>query len=110
MIITVLIRYFFLLLTCILPEQAIYMVQNFKLLRLCLEGNDIFGEIDVEFYDKTDHPSQPYTTLIIGPNGTGKSNLLRILILLFNELSDFKEKGKRLAKIQGKFYLKLETR
>lgn len=38
---------------------------NFKLLSLNLKDNDIFSDLDVQFYDKSDHPQEPYTTLII---------------------------------------------
>jgi predicted ATP-dependent endonuclease of OLD family len=81
------------------------MNPDFKILRLRLFENFIFEDIDVQFYDARDKPKEPYTTLIIGPNGTGKSNLQRILILLFAELSEFKKTEKRNAKILGRFSL-----
>lgn len=81
------------------------MTTDFKVLRIRLRDNTIFEDIDVQFYDADDRPNEPYTTLIIGPNGTGKSNLLRILILLFAELNEYKKEKKRNAKVVGKFDL-----
>ena len=33
-----------------------------------------------------DFGSQPFTTVLLGQNGTGKSNLLEALIIIFREL------------------------
>ncbi|MFD2601768.1 AAA family ATPase [Flavobacterium suzhouense] len=81
---------------------------DFKVINLKLKDNNIFDDIDINFFDKNDHPSEPYTTLIIGPNGTGKSNLLRILVLLFIELKEFKKNKKRTGRVQGKFCLEYQ--
>jgi energy-coupling factor transporter ATP-binding protein EcfA2 len=83
-------------------------MQSFKVLRLRLKENPIFDNIDINFYDVNDKPTEPYTTLIIGPNGTGKSNLLKIIIQLFAELSSFKKEGKRTARFVGKFCFDFE--
>lgn len=83
-------------------------MNSFKILRLRIFDNYIFKDFDVSLYDLTDKPKEPYTTLIIGPNGTGKSNLLRFIILLFSELNEFKITGKRNGKINGKFNLEYE--
>lgn len=78
-------------------------MQGLKILRLQLYENKIFDDLDISFYDEKDHPKEPYTSLIIGPNGTGKSNLLKTVILLFQEINEFKKTGKRTPKISGKF-------
>ncbi len=83
-------------------------MQTFKILRLRLLENEIFKDIDIQFYDLDSTPNEPYTTLIIGPNGTGKSNLLRTIIYLFSELNSFNKDGKRTARITGKFCLEYE--
>ncbi|MEN9522931.1 MAG: hypothetical protein RL065_1308 [Bacteroidota bacterium] len=78
-------------------------MQGLKILRLQLYENKIFDDLDITFFDKQDKEKEPYTSLIIGPNGTGKSNLLRTIILLFQEINEFKKTGKRNPKISGKF-------
>lgn len=78
---------------------------GFKILNLKLRDNDIFQDVDVNFFDLNDKPKEPYTTVIIGPNGTGKSNLLRTLVMLFIELKEFRFSNKRSGRVQGKFLL-----
>jgi predicted ATP-dependent endonuclease of OLD family len=76
---------------------------GFKLIDLYLTNNGLFEDIDFAFYDTNDNPKEPYSTLLIGPNGTGKSNLLRIICLLFQELNELKQTGIRHSKISGNF-------
>ncbi len=78
--------------------------KGLKLFRLRLFENNIFDDLDIVFFDKENSAKEPFTSLIIGPNGTGKSNLLRIIILLFQELDEFKKSGKRVARFAGKFH------
>jgi predicted ATPase len=81
------------------------MKKNFKLNRLRVKDHFIFNDMDVNFIDKNDEPSQLYTTLIIGPNGTGKSNLLKLIIQIFAELNYLKDTNKRTTRQLGKFQL-----
>lgn len=81
------------------------MKNDFKLKRLRVKDHFIFNEIDFNFVDKNDKPKLLYTTLIIGPNGTGKSNLLKLIIQLFAELNCLKATGKRTNRVLGKFQL-----
>lgn len=78
-------------------------MDRFILHSLKLQNHTVFSDIVLEFYDKEDKPKLPYTTLIIGTNGTGKSNLLRIVISLFAELNHLKTTNSRTTRISGKF-------
>ncbi|WP_375181881.1 hypothetical protein [Chryseobacterium sp.] len=78
-------------------------MDRFILHSLKLQNHTVFSDILLEFYDKEDKPKLPYTTLIIGTNGTGKSNLLRIVISLFAELNHLKTTNSRTTRISGKF-------
>ena len=59
---------------------------GFLLNKLILKKNRIFGDhFELDFFDKGDFADNksvaefPYTTLIIGANGTGKSLVLKII-------------------------------
>lgn len=85
------------------------MISNgFKLISLDLIDNSLFGKnnLSYQFLDEDDKQDEIYTTIIIGPNGTGKSNLFRIVIELFKELEDLSKKKNRSYKVDGKFNLK----
>lgn len=61
-------------------------MELFRLRSLRIRDNNIFtNSIEFNFSQESDSFSvqSPYFTLIIGPNGTGKSNLLKILIDIF---------------------------
>lgn len=81
-------------------------MEDFKLVSLKLRNNNIFPNTSFDFLDKDDKPTIPYSTVIIGANGTGKSNLLRIVVLLFEELNSLKEYDFRTNKVDGSFELK----
>lgn len=55
----------------------------FKLIKLKVKDHDVFKEsIEFDFFQVSDpvDTGKPYFTMILGPNGTGKSNLLRLII------------------------------
>ena len=87
---------------------------NFRLLELELRGNNIFGDMTFSYVDIDDllksqeraSTKSPYFSVIIGANGTGKSNFLRLVIDLFSELKYLKETGKRTNEVIGKFRLR----
>jgi predicted ATP-dependent endonuclease of OLD family len=81
------------------------MKKDFKINRLRIKDHFIFNDIDVNFIDKNDKPKQLYTSIIIGPNGTGKSNLLKLIIQLFAELNYLRTTNKRTPRQLGKFQL-----
>jgi len=89
-------------------NQDIHKYVGFKLLSLDLRDTTIMGKSKL-FYDFTEPDDEQkliYTTVIIGANGTGKSNLFRIIIELFKELEDLSKGKGRTYSIDGRFDLK----
>lgn len=67
--------------------------KHFRLKSLSLTESPDFEESFFEFIKDESIAKRklPFTTLIIGPNGTGKSRLLRVLIDIFNDLYNFRK-------------------
>lgn len=57
----------------------------FKLLELQLQNHPFLGNLNLKFTDENELENGPYTTVIIGPNGTGKSEILRLIIDILRE-------------------------
>lgn len=83
---------------------------GFKLISLSLKENTLMGKSDLfyDFLNPVDRQDSIYTTVLIGPNGTGKSNLFRIIIELFKELYELKNGNRRSNNIDGYFHLKYQ--
>lgn len=82
------------------------MAQGFRLKRLTLTESEDFEEGEFEFIpDDVGSQKFPFTTLIIGPNGTGKSRLLKVLIDIFNDLYNYTQNG--VESFKFKHYYKL---
>lgn len=60
----------------------------FKLLELELKNHKFLGNLELNFVDEQEESNGPYSTVIIGPNGTGKSEILRIIVDIFRELDE----------------------
>lgn len=82
--------------------------EGFKLLSLDLRANSLMGKNDIQynFIDSNDNQQSIYTTVIIGANGTGKSNLFRIIIELLKEIHDLSRGKSRTYNVDGLFNLK----
>jgi hypothetical protein len=89
-------------------SKEIHKYVGLKLLSLELRGNSLMGQSDLfyNFVDPTDNQKTIYTSVIIGANGTGKSNLFRIVIELLKELNDLNKGKNRSYNIDGLFNLK----
>ncbi|MES2649850.1 MAG: AAA family ATPase [Bacteroidota bacterium] len=63
----------------------------FKLLFLKLEDHPQLGTVEFDFVEskETHQTDKPYTSVIIGPNGTGKSFLLKTVADLFRLFNEF---------------------
>jgi predicted ATPase len=83
---------------------------GFKLISLELRENTLVGTIHYEFIENIDKPDEIYTSVIIGENGTGKSNMFRIIIMLFKELHDLSHGRARSYNVDGRFNLKYSFR
>ena len=91
------------------------MKKGFRILRIILKQHYIFNSLDIDLgtdkeltelkSDNKIETSEPFSSLVIGLNGSGKSNLLRAIIDIFRELSDYKPKGERHAHIHGFFHI-----
>ena len=68
--------------------------ESFRLVGLELFNHKLLENIKIDFLRKKDDINGPVTTLIIGPNGTGKSEILRALIQIFREL-EYEKYGKK---------------
>ncbi|MBN2614857.1 MAG: AAA family ATPase [Bacteroidales bacterium] len=68
---------------------------GFRLLDLTVKNHYILGDNTFEFYNGTDNSFGLYYTVIIGPNGTGKSELLKVLLNIFKTLNDFSNGEKK---------------
>lgn len=91
--------------------KEIHKYEGFKLLSLDLRGNSLMGKSNLHysFVDEKDKQDIIYTTVIIGANGTGKSNLFRIIIELFKELNDLSRGKSRSYNVDGNFNLKFSV-
>lgn len=69
----------------------------FKLLSLKVTDHQQLGNIALRFVDENDSLKgrRPYTSVIIGPNGTGKSFILRTIADVFSSLNDLKRSRER---------------
>jgi len=59
---------------------------GFKLVELDLKYHKILGTNTFNFVSDKDDPSSIYSTVLIGPNGTGKSEILKLLLKLFRNI------------------------
>lgn len=65
-------------------------MENFKIIALKLSGHPFLGDLTkpgLEFVTPGEEKNGPYSTVIIGPNGTGKSQLLRLIADIFEDLA-----------------------
>lgn len=68
----------------------------FKLLEIEFIDHPFFNSLSVKFVSDGEEKAENYTTLIIGPNGTGKSQILLAAINIFNSLENTpKNTGKK---------------
>lgn len=83
--------------------------KQFRLISLKLKENKYLGDLDLNFNEVDDLDiNSPYNTVIIGPNGTGKSYIFSTIISLFRELYiiiNDKEKHTRKTLVNGQFSL-----
>ncbi|KAB2858926.1 MAG: AAA family ATPase [Flavobacteriales bacterium] len=91
--------------------SEIYKFNGFKLISLDLRENSLTGKskLHYNFIDPDDKQDIIYTTVVIGPNGTGKSNLFRIIIELLKELNDLSRGKNRTYNVDGLFCLKFSV-
>jgi predicted ATPase len=95
----------------IMPPNEQYRYKGFKLISLSLKDNSLtgFNPLTYDFIEPDDPQKSIYTTVIIGPNGTGKSNLFRIIIELLKEISDLSQGRNRTYAVDGTFHLKFSV-
>ncbi|MDD5691636.1 MAG: AAA family ATPase [Candidatus Omnitrophica bacterium] len=77
----------------------------FKLLALTLNKHPSLGSLQLNFVDANEEGKGPYTTLLIGANGTGKSNILRVIIDIFREMSAMQVSDKKYY-VPATYYIK----
>lgn len=69
----------------------------FKLLAFKVTDHPQLGSIEFSLVDESERNNRlrPYTSVIIGPNGTGKSFILRTIADIFVQLNDFRSTGQK---------------
>lgn len=66
---------------------------SFRLLELYLNNYVHLKNLKIEFVEEPKLTSKPFTTVLIGPNGTGKSKILRAVVEIFRALKNMKDIG-----------------
>ncbi len=82
--------------------------KGFKLISLELVGHNILGSNTFNFVDPLDKPESIYTTVIIGPNGTGKSELLSVILYIFRNICSL-DLNDSFDYISGRYRLKYKN-
>jgi predicted ATPase len=82
--------------------------QGFKLISLEVIGHNILGTNTFNFVDPLDKPDSIYTTVIIGPNGTGKSELLSVILYIFRNICSL-DLNDSFDYISGRYRLKYKN-
>lgn len=79
-----------------------------RILELNLINHPIIGNLSLDFTQNIENSSLSYYTIMIGPNGTGKSYILQAIINIFREAGYFlrENQNKRNGVMNGSFYLK----
>lgn len=78
----------------------------FRIETLEIIKHSFFKPQTFTFVDFDDSEDGPYITLLIGPNGTGKSQVLELVTEIFNVLSASQEKEQKVQKLSFDFDLK----
>jgi len=65
----------------------------FRLIYLRLKTHPQLGDLELNFLEQSElnQKKRPYTSVIIGPNGTGKSFILRTLSEIFRQFKSYQE-------------------
>jgi len=82
----------------------------FKLLYLSVSGHPQLGTVELPMIElnKANNDKQPYTTVIIGANGTGKSFILRTIAEIFRELKNLPESKEKDFRFPSTFRLRYQ--
>lgn len=78
----------------------------FKLLELEFYNHPFLKNLLVKFCSDKEENKENYTSLIIGPNGTGKSQILLGIINIFNSIAILKQSDRRSYKFQYSYRCK----
>ena len=83
-------------------------MEGFRIVSLNVKNHPILGTNDFTFYDGDDNEEKsPYFTIIIGPNGTGKSEILKCLLLIWRDFyQHFLPKESQYDPLEFKYTLK----
>lgn len=79
----------------------------FKLLYLKVSEHPQLGKVEFPLIEQKEinQNQQPYTTVIIGANGTGKSYILRTIAEIFRQFKDYQESNENDLKLPFSFHL-----
>ena len=78
-----------------------------RLLELKLIKHPIVGDLNLDLTDCVDKETDLYNTIIIGPNGTGKSYLLQAIVNIFRDGATYLNRvEKKSGFVNGSYYLK----
>ncbi len=77
-------------------------MENFKIISLKVQKNPFLKDLEINFINENELRYGPYFSVLIGPNGTGKSFILKLIIDIFRDLENHKN-GKTSKLVNG-FY------
>ena len=79
-----------------------------KITRVKFSNHPVLNDSEINLVDKTEFNNQEYISLIIGQNGTGKSQLLEAITTFINSIYRFKD-NLELFKTDIKYGIEIEA-
>lgn len=76
-----------------------------RLLSIEIFKHQFFSPQKIDFVTDKEAENGPYVSLLIGPNGTGKSQVLELIIDIFNNLSASQEQERKVQNFKNDFEL-----
>ncbi len=78
----------------------------FRLNQLVIRDHPILGALDLDFQTEDYNPTELFTSVIIGQNATGKSNILKVIVDIFRSFQLYQQDPEKIPNLGYSFLIR----